>query len=434
MTGLPDPITDANGITWYRPDFDGKSPPPIWGWTSQTEQAHPAYLASPERKAPPPMTELDANGIPDRGRYTDYSRYPLPATPPREDVQFDSWGRYKLPSPTTGRLTSYSRATTLSSATADHFHLGQWRIRSKVQAVLAAQQHALAVQSGDADNLTDNEMAMACTFNELQTAMTNGSSSKKINDLIDLIDDFNGAADSRELGQFVHDWIGELDMGRALLHQLPEQAQPYARSYQAALQKAGLIAVPEYVERVVLNDQGEETVAGRIDRLYWHVESKRLLLGDLKTSKTLDFSLMEYAMQFAVYGYATLMLGLDGLTWEEMPKIDQDFCVVVHLPSDQPERASVVPFDLFAGGEGLITAMQVRRQRREIPKRVLSHTLPTTGEDTIRYVQARQAIQNITSVDDAIAVREQYQDVWNDDLDEFGTQCFGLLATTDEEN
>lgn len=35
---------DASGVTWYRPAFDGGSPPSMWGWTSQPDQAHPDYF------------------------------------------------------------------------------------------------------------------------------------------------------------------------------------------------------------------------------------------------------------------------------------------------------------------------------------------------------------------------------------------------------
>lgn len=432
-------VVDSNGTVWYRPDYDGRSPPQMWGWTSDPDQAHPDYWYIRPTAVPPqpqpqprednPVTELATDGAPDTGRYSDFMRYPLPPPAPREEVQFDGYGRYKIPSPTTGRLTSYTRATTVASSTSDHFMLNQWKIRTKVTGVLrAADLHTRK----DTEGLTDAEYELANAYALLLEAMKGGTA-KKINDAIDLIDDLAGGADAKELGGAVHDWLGELDMGRVLLQQIPEQFQPYAIAYQDALHRAGLVAVPEYVERLVLNDRGKETVAGRLDRIYRIVETGELVLGDLKTSKTLDFSLLEYAIQFAVYGYATLMLNLDGKTWGAMPDINQEFCVCVHVPSDQPDRSQVVPFDLWAGGEGMITAIEVRDQRKDIPKRVLGHTTPIPSRDTLRYVEARQRIQSITSMDDAVALREEYEDVWTDDLTEFGAQCFELLATTEQE-
>lgn len=38
--------TDDNGITWYRPAFEGQTPPKMWGWTSDPAQAHPDYAAA----------------------------------------------------------------------------------------------------------------------------------------------------------------------------------------------------------------------------------------------------------------------------------------------------------------------------------------------------------------------------------------------------
>lgn len=387
---------------------------------------------NPNERQSPEMTEINDAGQP-ADRYTEYSRYLLPNTEPREDVQFDSYGRYKLPSPTTGRPTSFTRATTVSSTTADHYMLGQWKIREKVMAVLKAQEFSTTLLSGDGDSMTDNQMAMACKYNELASSIGTAKA-RDINATIDIIHDFAGGADARELGTAVHDWLGELDMGRVLFHQLPDYIKPYATSYLSALREAGLVAVADYTERVVLNDRGKETVAGRIDRIYRRISTGELVLGDLKTSKSLDLAAMEYAIQFAVYGYATLMLDLNGTSWSPMPEIDQDTCVVLHVPSDKPEDAKAVAFDLYAGGEGMITALEVRTQRKVISKKAMAPTLATPTESAVRYVEARQAIQNITSADDAVAIREQYEDIWTDDLTEFGATCFDLIATdTDPE-
>lgn len=369
------------------------------------------------------VTEIMADGSPDVARYSEFMRYLLP--PKRvHDVEFDGWGRYKVPSPTTGRPTAYSRATTVAKTIGDDSGLVAWKIREKVKAVL----DAAVLHENINSNLTDTEMALAAAYGQLHKMMTSGAKSTDINRQIDLIHDLSGGADSRELGGAVHDWLGELDMGYALLHQLPDYIQPYARSYLDALARAALVAVPKYVERLVLNDRGEETVCGRIDRMYQCVETGELYLGDLKTSKSLDFALLEYGVQFAVYGYATLMLGSDGQTWEPMPEINQDMVMCVHVPSDKPEQSQVVPFDLYSGGEALIKAIDIREARRAIPKRLLGHTTPIPSEDTIRYVEARQALQCMRTVDDAITVKETYKDVWTDDLDEFGAQCFELIS------
>ena len=383
---------------------------------------------NPEREEENAVTEMLTDGSA-AGRFTDFMHYPLPPLVVREEVQFDGWGRYKLPSPTTGKLTSYTRATTMAKTISDDSGLTSWKIREKVNAVMRAIELAALVGAGDGDQLTETELAITDAVANLQKMMTSAAKAGEINTAIDLIHDLAGGADAREVGTAVHDWLDALDSGRVLFHQLPDFVQPYAKHYLASLEAAGLVAVPEYSERVVLNDRGRESVAGRIDRIYRVVETGELILGDLKTSKlsSLDLAKVDYAIQFAIYGYATLMLNPDGLTWSPMPEINQEYCVVAHIPSDQPERASIVPFDLYAGGEGLLAAIEVREQRKSIAKRATSPVHPAPSADALRLVAARHALLNIKAPEDASRVFEQYEEVWDDSLTEHGTTCIALL-------
>lgn len=386
------------------------------------------------------MTILDQRGDPDTSRYSEFMHYALPEVRNREGITLVS-GRYMLPSPTTGKLTAYSRATKVASTTSDDTQLNDWKIRENVHAILRAKDIRDAVFTSTAapsEGFTDSELAMGAAFDQFETAVAKGADNKDIDNLIRLIHNLSGGADARELGSAVHDWLAELDLGARLVHQLPDYMQPYATAYQETLREAGLIPIPLYVERVVLNERGRESVAGRIDRIYKCADTGILYLGDIKTSKasSLDLNsvLLEYSVQFAVYGWATRMLSIDGRQqWEDMPEVDQETCVVVHVPRDQPERAAVIPFGLWSGGEALVTAMEVRAQRREVPKKVRNHDMRSPGDKAIRYVSARQALQNMTDPEEAGDIIKAFEDVWDDDLNEFGAICYELLTATTEE-
>lgn len=49
--------TDHNGNTWYRPAFEGRTPPSNWGWTSDRYQAHPSYWLIKDGVSPDADTE-----------------------------------------------------------------------------------------------------------------------------------------------------------------------------------------------------------------------------------------------------------------------------------------------------------------------------------------------------------------------------------------
>jgi len=416
----PEPIPFGELVTWTG-DGDIKRP------TAQQVPADPPQPPPTTGEESPTVTEIMSDGSPDVARYSEFMRYPLPPFPQQIDVDLDGFNRYKVPHPETGRITAYSRATTISSVLPESYNLEQWKIRQKVRAVLKAAELKAAADADDSE-LSDHDMAMVAAFNDLLKAFTEDKA-REINRAIDLLDDLAGGADAREFGGAVHDWLGELDMGNVLMHQLPDFVKPFADAYQESLRRAGLVACPQYVERLVLNDRvDDEWVVGRLDRIYRIVETGELVLGDCKTSKSLDFSTLEFLCQLATYGWAQHMLKLDRSGWEPMPQIRDDYAVVVHVPSTAPEHSQVIPYDLWAGAEAYMEAIKVRKLRKELPKRAHTHTTPIPSKESLRYVEARQALQNIRGIEDARDIAEQYEDVWTDDLTEFGRRCVELAS------
>jgi hypothetical protein len=259
-------------------------------------------------------------------------------------------------------------------------------------------------------------------------AAMNGTKVTAIDDVLDTIDNLMGGADARELGECVHAWLEALFIGTALLKDVPNVVRPHIDAAMKVMAHRGIIARPEYVERVVLNDQGDETVAGRIDLIWQLVDSGDLVLGDIKTNKDLKYSWLSYGVQVGgCYGWATKMLTTDGKGWEPMPEIRKDYAILLHIPSNEPEKAAAITIDMWWGGTVMAKSLETRSLRKEAKTEVPKHALPAPSDYALRVVAARHALMSITSLEEGQAVYESFEDVWDDDLGEFGATIAELL-------
>lgn len=361
------------------------------------------------------MTELNHEGEAPDERATRTMGYPLPPAPPRVAAVYDGYGRYKLPSPTTGRPTGFTRATTVASTLDDTYNLSRWARRETARNVLR----------GDCGG---NELMARATISALDEAFDAGTNAA-IDALLDELDDACGTRDAAELGTAVHAWLEAVDLGVIRPVDVPEQFQPYLRSYRDVLARYGLVADPQYVERIVLNDRGEETIVGTLDRIYRVIATGELVLGDVKTSKTLEYGYLAFSVQLALYGFATHMLAVDGSGWEPMPAINEKFALIIHVPSDQPERAEAVTIDLQFGAETAVAALDARRRRKAAKKAVpFVHAIPLPTTEALRHVAARHAIQDISDRAELSAIWKEFADVWSDELTGLGEQFAALIS------
>ncbi|QYC54294.1 hypothetical protein SEA_ALLEGRO_50 [Mycobacterium phage Allegro] len=440
--------TDANGATWFRPVRDPGMGIEQWGWTANPLLAHPDYdydaltnswlgadgrrytmhgLYRPKTQPPqeePPVT-VDASDIgiaPPQQRVTQWAEYPLPPALPRPVNKFNQHGHYVLPDPITGLPTGFVRATTAAKTLDDTYNLSRWSTRTQVASVLKLVDYATGPDA--------NEVAVSM-LRELREAIDKGNGST-VNDLIERIDAFNGGKNSAEFGDAVHEWCAAVDCAMVTLEQVPEMFRPWVDKYREVLARAGFIAVPQYCERLVLNDAGEERVVGTLDRIYMCVTTGELYLGDLKTSKAdnVKWSWMTWPTQLAGYARARLMLGLDGETWEPMPAINQEMAVLIHLPSDAPNMAHMLPMRLSCGDEYLATSLRARHHRKNAKHDVPGLTTPVPSAEALRYVQAYQRIQAAQAVSDLDAVWAEFQDVWSDELTALGHTVAELFTAT----
>lgn len=443
--------TDDNGVTWYRGvTHDGKIDE---GWTSDLAQAHPDYRAA---DAPAPIgPQTPAQTAPDRTnaasavssdpqpqeeqmtaitedfteapRMTEYMGYPLPPPTPRPPSVFGQWGWYKLPDPETGRPTLFPRATTVAKVIEDRENLAKWGRRETVKRVFD-----LSKMAPDTRLNPLFETTASSALSALLTAIESDKVSA-IDAVLDMIDNLLGGAAARELGECVHAWLEALDMGIVLMRDVPDLVRPHVEAYRKVMAHRGLVPVPEYVERTVLNTQCEAehglSVAGKIDRVFRIVTTGELVLGDVKTSKDLKYSWLSFAVQVGgVYGWAERVLSLDGTGWEPMPEIRDDFAILMHVPSNNPAGTAAITIDKWFGGEALVETALVKNRRKDAPKAVPKHAVPAPSDAAIRYATARNALSEITTLDDGQAVYEEFSDVWDDALDEHATRVAGLLS------
>ena len=198
------------------------------------------------------------------------------------------------------------------------------------------------------------------------------------------------------------------DIGTAL-HAMSERweqepdfdpGSPYRESleaYSKELERLGLVS--ELFEYQVVNL--EYSAAGTVDRLYRLtkplmtpkgdlLEEGTLIVGDLKTGKKLDFSLPGYSVQFALYAQGEMY---DVVTdqFRPTPPINQDWGILVHMPSDQ-SICEMLWIDLDVGNYGAYLVKEVRDWRKNWRKGAFTAVpVPTPTMDATEIAERLDA-------------------------------------------
>lgn len=353
---------------------------------------------------------------------TEYHKYPLPPFPPgRFYPKRDGFGRYKLPSPDAneaGKIKAYTRATTIAKVLDDTYYLEQWKMGNVL--------HGLAIDP----NLPGDLMNLV--------ARTGGArpDKKDLGALAKRAGIASGDQEASEFGTAVHAWLEFIDLGLGTIHDVPKMFQAHVYYYLQRLALAGLRAVPEFVERIVYNAEGN--VVGTLDRIYQDSEGN-YVLGDVKSSKTLDFSFLSIAIQLGIYHSASYMLAADGKSWVAMPELVPNYAVVLHCPSGPigsdvnrpgPETTAAVTFDMNVGRTALTTALFVKKMRadakNDIPF-VWSTAIPSVAQShrNMCIFEMRTA----HSLESLNAVLDKYRDIFDDELNAIGFQMYESIAS-----
>lgn len=337
----------------------------------------------------------------------------LPLPPPvsgRVEPTFNGNGQYRLPDPETGKITSYTRASTVAKTLEDTWMLDAW---SKRMMLIGVWQTPGIVRQLDA-------LIGPCEDNNLAAALRT-----PLNRMSEEAQHAAGSTRAAEFGTATHAWCEWVDLGLGTVPLVPEMFRPWVLGHRRALAAAGLTVEPSFTERVVLNTQWK--IAGTLDRLFRDWQGG-LLLGDIKTSKGLDYSWLYFAIQLAIYHGASHVLSEDGTRWEPMPPLDASTALISHLPREDPEHSRIVPIDMTFGHAALHTAMTVRRQRSRADKnaQAVSYAVGSIPAETARRYAARFAVETSRTEAEMASTWEKYQDIWTDDLTGLGQWILAL--------
>lgn len=223
---------------------------------------------------------------------------------PRPEPERDQWGRYRIPHPETGKVTSWTRATTLAGTIANQYGLTKWKQRMTLYGVA----HRADLYA-EAASITDKDAAK-----------------NQLDKLVDAAMEAAGSSSRARLGTALHAFSEQVDAGADITIPAPYDADIAA--YRATMSTAGVQIIPEMIERIVVNV--ELGVAGTFDRLV-NIDGE-LFVADLKTGRDLSYSWHEIAAQLAIYAGADTIFDVATGQHTPMPDVNQDRGLVMELP------------------------------------------------------------------------------------------------------
>jgi hypothetical protein len=278
-----------------------------------------------------------------------YGRYKIPPLPADFREQFTAKG-YADPGP---GVKSWTRVTTFAKAISDTFSLSQWSQRM--------------VAKGIATRPDLYAGAAACQVND----------SKTLNSIVEQAKDAAAAKAGANLGTAYHSFTEAIDRGEEPNIPVAEWRKDID-GYVALKNRNALVALPDYIERTVVNTLWE--VAGTLDRIY--NDSGVLRIGDVKSGKSMDYdnSRQEIAIQLLCYATADAIWDWDRRVFLPLPAdLDQSRAIVVHLPVGAEPGLYDVWIDNAAPGASLCRYVRQWRKTKGLfsERSQLSEDLPT---------------------------------------------------------
>lgn len=305
----------------------------------------------------------------------------------RPEPERDRYGRYVLPD-LEGTRRSWTRATTIAHALDDEFHLSQWKRRMVLSGA--------ALRPGLLASVPELTRALEQAKDDWRTAK---EIKGELDGLCDEAAEAAGAGDGAKLGTLLHTITEYADADRLaeIKHLIPEKLVDDLAAYMGTMSAAQLERPPEYIERIVVNSRVDG--AGTFDRLL-RLPDGRLVVGDLKTQKSVDFGFLSIAIQLAEYAQADAMF--DDETGELVPlpdELDKSVGIVMHLPVGTA-ACTLYELDLEAGWGAALAAHDVRqwRSRSKALGRAYVPRVEPAGDRTLCLIRSASHPDALTAL------------------------------------
>lgn len=237
---------------------------------------------------------------------------------------------------------TFTRATSHSKVLDDSSALTDWRLRATVLGLARNPELLDGLSLDGADHVSELDFGS-------KLALTNVSNQAARR---------AGADDGSDFGTKLHGYLQAVLEGVLTIEQVPALFIPYLRVLFAAMRRHGLSFVAGMVERTVFIPA--TGMVGTLDFLAVTADGT-LVVGDLKTSSSIDYSWLAIGVQLGQYAGAAMMLSWDGTRWEPMPPVSQVIAKVVAVPKDAPiPQARIYTVDLTLGMEMVEEATRVQ--------------------------------------------------------------------------
>jgi hypothetical protein len=257
------------------------------------------------------------------------------------DFQRDRWGRPLIIPPDGGKAVPYKRPSSFGDRIEDKFQIQQWEKR------------CLVVGMSHTPSLVAETVAIEAN----PKAWTKDDKSK-LNDIADRAKVAARANEAADIGTALHRITERYDLGHDM-GKLPEPFASDLAAYIEGMTAHDLVIRREWIEcRMVCDELRTAGTTDRIVEMVKTIDDKAIY--DLKTGATIDYSMLTYAIQLAIYSRSVLY---NITTGERTPvPVRQDVAYIGHLPAGKG-TFELYEVDINAGWEAAQLCADIDRWR-----------------------------------------------------------------------